>query len=110
MRSVAILVVFVALAAVGCTKERTVIQQVAGPAATAPPVVTAVVPAAGPVTGGTAVTLSGSAFVSGATVTIGGAAATSIVFASGTQLTAVAPAGAIGSATVLVTNPDGQAG
>ena len=53
--------------------------------------------------------ISGSDFQSGATVTIGGAAATSVVFVSATELTAVTPAGTAGARDVVVTNPDAQA-
>ncbi|MCI0341850.1 MAG: IPT/TIG domain-containing protein [Planctomycetales bacterium] len=98
-----------AAAVIGCTEKKTIIQQ--GPAATAPPpVVTAVGPAFGPTAGGTAVTLTGSAFQTGATVTIGGSAATSVVVISATQLTPVTVAGTAGARTVTVTNPDGQSG
>jgi hypothetical protein len=75
-----------------------------------PPTVTNVMPASGPVSGGNAITINGANFQSGATVTIGGAPATSVNFVSAAQLTAIAPAGVAGPATVVVTNPDGQVG
>ncbi|MCI0340948.1 MAG: IPT/TIG domain-containing protein [Planctomycetales bacterium] len=75
-----------------------------------PPTVTNVTPSSGPTAGGTAITITGSAFQSGATVTIGGTAATSVVFVSATQLTGATPAGTGGARTVTVTNPDGQSG
>ncbi|MCI0341296.1 MAG: IPT/TIG domain-containing protein, partial [Planctomycetales bacterium] len=107
--ALACLVAAVAAAAVGCTEKKIVVQQ--GPSAPAsPPVLTAVVPSFGSTAGGTAVTITGSAFQSGATVTIGGAAATSVVFVSATQLTAVTPVGSLGPVTVVVTNPDTQSG
>src|SRR4029077_3377430 len=46
----------------------------------------------------------------GARVTFGGTAATSVVVANGTQITATAPAHAAGSVNVVVTNPDTQSG
>ena len=60
-------------------------------------------------TGGNAITINGSNFVSGAAVTIGGAAATGLSISAG-QITGTTPAGAIGSQTVAVTNPDGGYG
>ena len=73
-------------------------------ASTPPPTLTAVSPASGPTTGGTAVTLTGTNFAAGATVTIGGTAATSVVVASATSITAVTPAGAAGARDVRVTS------
>lgn len=80
------------------------------PAATAPPAptLTAVSPASGPVSGGTAVTITGTNFQSGATVTFGGTAATSVTVVNATRITAVAPAKATGKVAVAVTNPDTQ--
>ncbi len=73
------------------------------------PTLTSIAPASGPTAGGTAVTLTGTNFASGATVTIGGAAATSVVVASSTRITAVTPAGAAGARDVRVTRVGGQA-
>lgn len=70
-------------------------------------VVTAVNPNAGPVAGGTAVTISGSGFLAGATVTFGGADATNVTVANDTTIIANTPAGAAGPAPVVVTNPGG---
>jgi hypothetical protein len=75
-----------------------------------PPSVTAVAPNRGPVAGGTSATVSGTGFVSGASVRFAGTLASSVSFVSGTQLTAVTPAGSAGAATVQVTNPDTQTG
>lgn len=80
------------------------------PFASPPPTVTSVAPSSGLETGGTSVTINGSGFVTGATVKFDGVAATSVVFVGATQLTAVTPAGYIGPADVLVTNPDTQTG
>ena len=48
----------------------------------------------------------GTGFASDATVTVGGVAATSIVVASSTSITATTPAGTAGAQDVVVTNPD----
>jgi hypothetical protein len=72
------------------------------------PTLTAISPASGGTAGGTAVTLTGTNFSAGATVTIGGAAATSVVVASATSITAVTPAGTAGARDVRVTLSGGQ--
>ncbi len=61
-------------------------------AAPGTPTVTTVAPAAGPLAGGTAITITGTNFASGATVTIGSVAATGVVVVSATSITAVTPA------------------
>ena len=71
-----------------------------------PPTISAVVPAGGVTAGGTPVTITGTSFRAGASVTIGGSPATSVVVASGTLITAVAPAHAAGLTNVTVTNSD----
>ncbi len=78
---------------------------VTGPA----PTVTSVSPNSGTTAGGTAVTITGTNFAAGATVTFGGVAATNVVVVSGTQITAITPAGSAGATTVRVT-VNGQAG
>ena len=75
-----------------------------------PPTVTAVSPASGPASGGTALTITGTNFVAGATLTVGGAACTSVVVVSATSITCSTPAGSAGSANVVVTNADSQSG
>ena len=72
------------------------------------PILTSVSPTSGPSTGGTPVTLTGQNFAPNATVTFGGTAATSVVVASATQITANTPPHTQGSVNVVVTNPDGQ--
>ena len=72
-----------------------------------PPVITSIDPAQGPTAGGTAVTITGENFQDGATVSFGGVAAET-TFIDVTSLTAVLPAGAVGSVDVVVTNPDGS--
>jgi hypothetical protein len=80
------------------------------------PNVSRVTPRSGPVTGGTAITITGTAFVNGATVVIGqghgagsGAiAATNVVVVSSTEITAVTGGGAkAGNWGLFVSNPDG---
>ncbi|MGB6834128.1 MAG: IPT/TIG domain-containing protein [Candidatus Acidiferrum sp.] len=73
------------------------------------PTVSSISPNNGPVAGGTAVTITGTNFAAGATVTIGGTAATSVVVATATQITATTPAHAAGAATVTV-SVNGQSG
>jgi hypothetical protein len=71
--------------------------------------VSSVLPAQGPIEGGTQVVVSGSAFESGATVTFGGTAATNVTFLSKFQLRVdTPPAAAAGKVAVKVTNPGGQ--
>lgn len=83
----------------------------AGPVAAAnAPAVTALAPAEGAFTGGTPVTITGTGFVAGATVTFDGAAATAVVVATATSITATTPAGVQGPAVIEVTNPDTQSG
>ena len=74
------------------------------------PTVSSVSPNTGSTVGGTPVTIAGTNFTSGATVTFGTAAATNVVVASGTRITATTPAGSAGAVTVTVTNSGGQSG
>lgn len=71
---------------------------------TPPPVVaTGITPASGPSTGGQTVRITGSGFLPGTTVTFDGVPATRVTATpDGTSLTAVTPAGAVGSAAVVV--------
>ncbi|WP_217439606.1 IPT/TIG domain-containing protein [Nocardia barduliensis] len=66
------------------------------------PTIAAVVPGAGPVSGGNTVTLNGSGFTGTTTVRFGATPAASFTVVSDTELTAVAPAGT-GSTTVTLT-------
>jgi len=72
------------------------------------PGITNVTPACGGLSGGTAITISGSNFVSGALVTVGGILASNVVFVTANTLTATTPAGTAGAKNVVVTNPDTQ--
>ncbi|MFJ9742936.1 IPT/TIG domain-containing protein [Streptomyces sp. NPDC101166] len=73
----------------------------------ATPSLTAVNPGAGPTTGGTTVTLTGSDLLGATAVKFDGVAATSYTVDSSTQITAVTPAHAAGTAAVTVTTPGG---
>ena len=71
------------------------------------PSVTAVSPAAGPNLGGTVVTVTGTEFIGVTAVTFGGLPATIFTVDSPTQITATAPAGAVGPVDIRVTTPVG---
>lgn len=70
------------------------------------PTITDISPATGSVSGGTAVTITGTEFATGATVTFGGDSATDVVVTSATEITCVTPAHAAGAVDVVVTNTD----
>ena len=71
------------------------------------PRIYAITPAAGPVAGGTAVTLRGRYFTNGASVRFGTTAATSVTLNNATSITAVAPAGTAGVVHLGVTTTNG---
>jgi IPT/TIG domain/FG-GAP repeat len=71
------------------------------------PTVTAVSPSAGPLSGGTSVTISGTNFAGATAVEFGSTAATSYATDSSTQITATSPAGSAGSVDVTVTTVGG---
>jgi hypothetical protein len=71
------------------------------------PTVTAVNPTAGPLAGGTSVTITGTNFTGATGVSFGGTAGTGIVVNSATQITVTAPAHAAGQVDVTVTTPGG---
>ncbi|MET3349644.1 UNVERIFIED_ORG: hypothetical protein ABID57_001316 [Arthrobacter sp. UYEF1] len=79
----------------------------AAAAASAAPVVTAVAGDPDPAGTGELVTITGTGFSTATAVTVGGTAVTDFDIDSGTQITAVLPAGAAGAANVIVTNPVG---
>ncbi len=75
------------------------------------PTVSSVSPASGPLSGGTAITISGTGFLPTPTVTLGGRACTQVVRVSAGSLTCTTPAGvSAGAVGVTVTNPDTQSG
>ena len=69
--------------------------------------VTAVTPGAGPLNGGTPITVTGGGFRSGSTVSLGRAVATDVVVVDQSTITAVTPAGKKGPVDVTVNAPDG---
>ena len=72
------------------------------------PTVTSINPNAGPLVGGTTVTITGTGFVSGSTTNLFGAnAATGVTVVSGTSITAVSPAAGAGNIDVTVATPGG---
>lgn len=71
------------------------------------PVVSSISPSSGGLTAGTSVTITGANLAGATSVTIGGAAATNVVIVNATRITANAPAGTAGTASVLVTTPAG---
>jgi large repetitive protein len=73
----------------------------------AAPTVTAVSPAAGPLSGGTSVTITGTNFTGATLVDFGTVPAVKVVVVSATQITANSPAEAAGTVDVTVTSPGG---
>ncbi len=74
----------------------------------AAPTFASIFPPNGPASGGSLVLITGNNFVTGATVKIGGVPATSVAFVDAQHLTAVTPAGTVGTADVKITNLDTQ--
>jgi hypothetical protein len=73
------------------------------------PTFTSISPAAGPITVGTPITITGTNLIGTTSVTLGGTAATAITVVSDTRITAIAPAHAAGLVNVVVTTPGGTA-
>jgi hypothetical protein len=73
------------------------------------PTIASVNPNAGPIAGGTTVTIAGTNFTGASAVTFGGTAATSFAVDSATQITAETPAGVAGAVDVVVTTAGGSA-
>jgi hypothetical protein len=71
------------------------------------PTVTAVSPNGGPPAGGTSVTISGTNLTGVSAVSFGGAAAARFAVNGATSITAIAPAGAVGTVDVTVTTGNG---
>jgi IPT/TIG domain/Putative Ig domain/Right handed beta helix region len=72
------------------------------------PTISGVSPTSGPMSGGTAVTISGSNFRSVTGVQFGGVAATAVQVASGEQIRAVTPSEPSGTVSIAVQSSDGQ--
>lgn len=72
------------------------------------PAVTAITPTQGPLSGGTVITLTGSAFIAGSTsVTVGGQPCAGVTVAPDATLSCTTPPGVGGAAAVVVTTPGG---
>jgi len=74
------------------------------------PTLTSISPNVGGISGGAAVTLTGTNFTGATGVTIGGVACTSVVVVSATSITCVTPAGSAGDASVIVTGGGSNTG
>lgn len=83
---------------------------VAPPAPNPVPTVASLTPNTGVLTGGTAVTITGTGFLTGAIVTFGGTQATGVTVVNGTTITAATPAHAAGAVNVVVINTDSKSG
>ena len=73
----------------------------------APPTVTGISPAAGPIAGGTVITITGTILTNATAVTFGSTAATHVTVVNATTVTATAPAHAAGTVDVTITTPGG---
>ena len=80
-----------------------------GPCPVDPPSISAVSPTLGFTTGGTTITITGTALTDTSSVKVRGNAATSVVVVNDTTVTAVTPPGSVGAANVQVTTPGGTA-
>ena len=69
--------------------------------------VSSIVPNTGSYMGGTAITITGAYLAATTSVTIGGVPATNVVAVSATQVTAVTPAGSVGTVDVVITGTKG---
>lgn len=72
------------------------------------PIVGGILPASGPIQGGTSVTITGSGFRGSTQVYFGSVAATSFTVNSDTQITAVAPSEGVGTVDVTVGTANGS--
>jgi|GEM_PF-699018 len=73
------------------------------------PTVTSIAPLAGPLAGGTAITITGTGFRSGATVSVGGVPIT-VGSVGSTSITGTTGANSAGTYSAVVTNTDSQSG
>ena len=74
----------------------------------AAPTITTVAPPTGPITGGTAVTITGTGFTGATGVTFDGVAGTQLLVVDPTTITVVTPPHALGSVPVVVQSPNGD--
>ena len=72
------------------------------------PAIASLNPVRGPVTGGTAITITGQGFTETSTVRVAGVPATDVQVIGNTQIVAVTPAGVEGPANVIVTTTNGD--
>jgi hypothetical protein len=72
------------------------------------PTITSISKSAGPLAGGTSITLTGTNFFTGATVNLGGSSCSSVTVTSSTSLTCTTTAHAAGIVSVTITNTDQQ--
>jgi hypothetical protein len=77
------------------------------PAASTAPTVTAVSPNGGPPAGGSSVTITGTNFTGASAVSFGGTAAARFAVNGATSITALSPAGSVGTVDVTVTTGNG---
>lgn len=70
------------------------------------PTISGITPSTGAPSGGTPITITGTTFFKDSTVTVGGADCVNTVWVSSTVLECTTPAGSLGAAAVVVTNPD----
>ena len=73
-----------------------------------PPTIASVSPSAGPETGGTSITITGTNLLGATAVRVGGATASALVVVNATTLTCTTPAGTAGARDVQVTVPGGS--
>ncbi|MCX6693072.1 MAG: IPT/TIG domain-containing protein [Methanomicrobiales archaeon] len=71
------------------------------------PTFISILPTSGPISGGTAVTITGGNLFGATVVTFDGIAATGFTVVSGTSITATTPAHAAGAVDVVITTPNG---
>ncbi len=74
----------------------------------AAPTVVSVSPNVGTIAGGTAVTITGSAYVNGVTITFDGITATGVVVVNTTTLTCITPSHSAGPVAIVVATPGGS--
>lgn len=95
------------LATMAIPKSAVAAEQLPDASATGRPSVASVSPVAGPLGGGTTITIHGTRFARGANVSVGGKRAGRIRVKSATVLTAVVPAHKAGAAAIVVTEKAG---
>ncbi len=76
----------------------------------AAPTITSITPSAGPLSGVTPITITGTGFLTGATVDLGGSPCFGIIVNSSTSISCTTSAHAAGAVTATVTNTDTQTG